>query len=418
MYALLDCNNFYANCERLCQPKYNNVPIVVWSNNDGCVIALSDEAKALGITRGDVRFKILHLIKKHNIVEFSANFTLYGDISRRVMNIIYNYYCPDVEVYSIDECFLDLAQFNNIDLKEYCVKMRAQILKWTEIPTCVGIAPTKALAKLANRVAKKFPQLGGVHIIDTEEKRIKALKWLKVGDIWGVGPEYQKKLYAMGVKTAYDFTLLPTSFVRSLMTVVGWRLQRDLQGISSIGMEFPEKKQSISTTRSFDRDYSLFEDLHERISTFTSESAKKLRAQGSLCRKISVFVQTNAFKNKENYYSKNIMLNLPFPTSSTLELVNFTIQGLKAIYLPDKQYKRAGITLMDFVDENGYQTNMFAYSNPKHKKLMETIDKLNCKHGKNLVRLASQDELTHKMRRLHLSKAYTTSLDELIEINF
>lgn len=416
MYAILDCNNFYANCEWLFQPHYAHHPTIVWSNNDGIVIALSDEAKALGIKRGDPAFKILHLIHKHNINIFSANFALYGDISRRVMSIISTYFCPDVEVYSIDECFMDLSGFN-LDLKEYCTQMRSQILKWTGIPTCVGIAPTKALAKLANRVAKKFPQLGGVHIIDTEEKRIKALKWLKVGDIWGVGKKYEKKLLTLNVNNAYDFTQMSASLVKSMMTIVGWRLQRDLQGIPTIGdVGIEEKKESISTTRSFDRDYTAFDDLHERITTFTSECAKKLRRQESLCRRMILFVESNRFK--EDKYSNSVMLKLPFPTSSTLELVNFAVQGLKHIYLPDKKYKRAGVTLMDFADADGYQTNMFSYSNPKHKKLMETIDQLNKKFDHNAVRLGSQDKLTHKMRRQHLSRAFSTNINELIEITF
>ncbi|WP_436414102.1 Y-family DNA polymerase [Petrimonas sp.] len=415
MYAILDCNNFYANCERVFNPLLIGRPVIVWSNNDGCVIALSDEVKALGIKRGDPAFKIKHLIEKYNIAVFSANFPLYGDMSRRVMNIIHQYFCPDVEVYSIDECFMDLSGFN-VDLKEYCLKMRSQIRRWTGIPTCVGIAPTKALAKLANRVAKKFPQLGGVHIIDSDEKRIKALKWLEIGDIWGVGKEYKKKLLPLGIKSAFDFTQLPESLVRSMMTVVGLRLQKDLQGIPTIGMEIPEKKQSISTTRSFDRDYSAFDDLRERISTFTSLSAAKLRSQQSLCRKMIVFIETNRFKNLEEKYSNSILLKFPFPTSSTLELVNFAIRGLKTIYLPEKNYKRAGITLMDFVDENEYQSNLFYHSDPKHKKLMATIDKLNNKFGKNLVRIATQDKLTEKMRQEHLSKAYSTDINELIEI--
>lgn len=258
----------------------------------------------------------------------------------------------------------------------------------------------------------------GVHLIDTEEKRIKALKWLPIEDVWGVGRRYARKLRAMGVNTAYDFTQLPESVVRAQMTIVGWRLQKDLQGIPTIEMEVEEKKQSISTTRSFDRDYDSFEDLHERISTFTVLSAEKLRAQESMCRRIIVFIETNRFNEKEDFYSKSVLLQLPFPSSSTLELVEMAVAGLKSMYLEHKHYKRAGVILLDFVDANEYQPSLFYNSNPQHKKLMVAIDRLNRKHGKQAVRLASQDAITHKMRRVHLSKAYTTNPNELIEIKF
>jgi len=397
MYALVDCNNFYASCERVFNPSLNGKPIVVLSNNDGCVIARSNEAKALGIKMGAVAFQIQHIIRQHDIQVFSSNFLLYGDMSRRVMNIL-SAYSPNCEVYSIDECFLDLTGFN-INFREYGSSIRNRVRKWTGLPVSVGIAPTKALAKAANRIAKKFSTLDGIHVIDTEEKRIKALKWLPIEDVWGIGRRYARKLQAMGVKTAYDFT------------------QLDLQGVPSIEMEVPEKKQSIATTRSFDRDYSTFDDLHERISTFTMMSAEKLREQESMCRRLVVFIETNRFNEKEDFYSNSILLKLPFPTSSSLELVSFAIHGLKNIYRENKHYKRAGVILMDFVDANEYQPSLFFNSNPKHKNLMEAVDRLNSKYGKTLVRLASQDELAHKMRRRHLSKAYTTNFDELIEIN-
>jgi DNA polymerase V len=414
MYVLADCNNFYASCERVFNPSLNGKPIVVLSNNDGCVIARSNEAKVAGVKMGAPAFQIKELIQRYNIQVFSSNFILYGDMSRRVMSILASY-TPVYEVYSIDECFLDLNGID-ADMREYGLRMRTQVRRWTGIPLSVGVAPTKSLAKVANRIAKKFPELQGVHVIDSEEKRIKALRWLPIEDVWGIGRRYARKLRAMGVNTAYDFTQLPESMVRSLMTVVGWRLQRDLQGIPSIEMELPEKKDSIATTRSFDRDYNTFEDLHERIATFTMMSAEKLRRQQSLCRRMMLFVETNRFNEKEDFYSNSVLLKLPFPTSSSLELTQFAVNGLRKIYKENKHYKRAGVILMDFVDANLYQPSLFFNSNPKHKSLMEAIDKLNNKHGKMIVRLASQDELTHKMRRLHLSKAYTTNVDELIEI--
>lgn len=416
MYALADCNNFYASCERVFNPALNGKPIVVLSNNDGCVIARSNEAKAVGIKMGAPAFQIAQVIRRYDVQLFSSNFVLYGDMSRRVMNILSSY-TPSHEVYSIDECFLDLSGME-VDLAAYGQKMRRQVGRWTGIPLSVGIAPTKALAKMANRIAKKYPELEGVHVIDSEIKRIKALKWTAVEDVWGIGRRYARKLRTMGVSTAYDFTRLPESMVRSLMTIVGHNLQQELQGIPTIGMEIPEKKQSIATTRSFDRDYNSFDDLHERIATFTMLSAEKLREQQSMCRRMMLFIETNRFNDKEEFYANSVVLKLPFPTSSSLELTGFAINGLKQIFRAEKHYKRAGVILLDFVDANEYQPSLFFNSNPKHRKLMETMDTLNHKYGKTLVRLASQDELTHKMRRRHLSQRYTTSFNELIEIHF
>lgn len=414
MYALIDCNNFYASCERLFNPTLNNCPVVVLSNNDGCVIARSNEAKRLGIPMGAPAFEYRYTFERHRVAVFSANFPLYGDISQRVMNILATY-SPNWEVYSIDECFLDLSGIE--PLREYGLEMRARVNRWVGIPISVGIAPTKTLAKAANRIAKKFPNRSeGVHVIDSEELRVKALKWLPVDDVWGIGRRYAKKLHAAAVHTAYDFTQLPESWVLKNMTIVGLRLQKELKGIPAIEMEIPEKRQSIATTRSFDRDYRGFDELRERVSTFTSIAAEKLRAQGSLCRRVVVFIETNRFRDETNFYANRITVKSPFPTSSTLELVHYAVAGLKAIFLENREYKRAGVVLMDFVDANEYQPDLFLNSNPKHKKLMEAIDTLNNKHGKRLVRLANQDASIHKMRQERLSKAYTTDINQLLEV--
>ncbi len=414
MYALIDCNNFYASCERLFNPTLNNRPVVVLSNNDGCVIARSNEAKRLGIPMGAPAFEYRYTFERHRVAVFSANFPLYGDISQRVMNILATY-SPNWEVYSIDECFLDLSGIE--PLREYGLEMRARVNRWVGIPISVGIAPTKTLAKAANRIAKKFPNRSkGVHVIDSEELRVKALKWLPVDDVWGIGRRYAKKLHAAAVHTAYDFTQLPESWVLKNMTIVGLRLQKELKGIPAIEMEIPEKRQSIATTRSFDRDYRGFDELRERVSTFTSIAAEKLRAQGSMCHRVVVFIETNRFRDETNFYANRITVKSLFPTSSTLELVHYAVAGLKAIFLENREYKRAGVVLMDFVDANEYQPDLFLNSNPKHKKLMEAIDTLNNKHGKRLVRLANQDASIHKMRQERLSKAYTTDINQLLEV--
>lgn len=415
MYALIDCNNFYASCERVFNPSLNAMPIVVLSNNDGCVIARSNEAKKLGIPMGAPAFEYESVFRTHGVKVFSANFHLYGDMSRRVMNILSNF-SPATEIYSIDECFLSLHGINK-DHYKYGLEMVGKVMKWTGIPISVGIAPTKALAKVANRVAKKFPEITqSVHVIDSDEKRIKALKWLPVEDVWGIGRQNAKKLYANDVRKAYEFTLLPESWVLKQMTIVGLRLQKDLKGISSIDMEYEEKKKSISTTRTFERDYNTFDEVKERITTFTSLCAQKLRNQNSLCNVLSLFVETNRFKETETYYYKSIQLKLPFSTSSTLELVPFAVMGLKHIFRDHLHYKKAGVTLSHFVNADCYQPSLFYNSNPKHRELMKVMDKINGTYKSNAIRLAGMDEKTFKMRQEHLSPAYTTNINDVLRV--
>ena len=415
MYALVDCNNFYASCERVFNPALNGKPVVVLSNNDGCVIARSNEAKSLGIPMGAPAFEYESVFRRNDVKVFSANFPLYGDMSRRVMSLLSNF-SPQQEIYSIDECFLNLQELQT-DLQQYGLQMKSRVEKGTGIPISIGIAPTKALAKVANRIAKKFPkETGGSYVIDTEEKRIKALKWLKVEDIWGIGRRNAKKLYAIGANRAFDFVRLPESWVLKNMTITGLYLQKDLKGIPSLGMVPVEKKKSIATTRTFETDIRSFEEVRERITTFTSMSAEKLREQQSLCNRMVVFLETNRFKETDTQYYPSILIKLPFPTNSTLELVKFANMGLKQIYKENLYFKRGGVVLMDFVDANAFRPSLFFNSDPRHKKLMETIDGLNRKYHKDAVRLASQDMRKHKMRQEHLSWHYTTDIREILTV--
>lgn len=416
MYSLIDCNNFYASCERVFNPSLNGKPIVVLSNNDGCVIARSNEAKKIGIPMGAPAFQYQSQFRTHDVKVFSANFHLYGDMSRRVMNIL-STYSPVAEIYSIDECFLSLQDMN-INLHQYGVEMVKKVGKWTGIPISVGTATTKSLAKVANRIAKKFPEATKCsYVIDSEQKRIKALKWLPIEDVWGIGRQNAKKLYAKGIKKAIQFTELPESWVLKEMTIVGLRLQRDLKGIATIEMEPEEKKQSISTSRTFERDYDTFEEVKERVVSFTTLSAQKLRNQQSLCSRLSLFVETNRFKETETYYYKSIQLRLPFSTCSTLELVAFAVMGLKHIFRDNLHYKKAGVTLSHFADANCHQPSLFFNSNPKHKELMRVIDKINDAHKSNAIRLAGMEKKSFKMKQEHLSPAYTTNIREIIEVS-
>ncbi|MDD3969478.1 MAG: Y-family DNA polymerase [Proteiniphilum sp.] len=415
MYALVDCNNFYASCERVFNPTLNGKPVVVLSNNDGCVIARSNEAKSLGIPMGAPAFEYESVFRRNDVRVFSANFPLYGDMSRRVMSLLSNF-TPEQEIYSIDECFLNLKGIQT-DLQQYGLQMKSRAEKGTGIPISIGIAPTKALAKVANRIAKKFPkETGGNYVIDTEAKRIKALRWLKVEDIWGVGRRSAKKLYAIGANRALDFVQLPESWVLKQMTITGLHLQKDLKGIPTIEMVPVEKKKSIATTRTFETDLRSFDEVRERITTFTAMGAEKLREQRSLCKRMVVFLETDRFKETETQYYPSILIKLPFPTNSTLELVKFANNGLKQIYKNYFYFKRGGVMLTDFVDAREFQLSLFFNSDPKHKKLMQVIDGLNTKYHKDAIRLASQDPRKHKMRQEHLSKHYTTDINEILTV--
>lgn len=417
MFALVDCNNFYASCERVFRPDLNGKPVVVLSNNDGCVIARSNEAKAMGVPMGAPAYKYEKIFEQHRVNVFSANFALYGDMSTRIMTILSSY-CSEMEIYSIDEAFLNFKGFDFFNLQAYGEEIVRKIYKSTGIPVSIGIAHTKALSKVANRIAKKYPvRTKSVYIIDTEEKRIKALKWLKTEDIWGIGRQHCKRLYAINIKTAYDFTQLPDTYVKKNMSVVGLRLKNDLEGKSSLSLEIIKTKKSIATTRSFEKNYTTFEELKERIVTFSVSCAKKLRKQKSCCSTLMIFIHTNGFRKDLPQYNKNIVIKLPFATNSDIELAKFAVQGLKKIFKEGFSYKKAGVIVMDFLPENEIQPSLFENSNPKHKLLMKTVDKLNTSIGQQKLKLASQDkDRVWKMKQEKLSPHYTTKLSEIITV--
>lgn len=418
MFALIDCNNFYASCERVFRPDLIGKPIVVLSNNDGCVIARSNEAKAVGVPMGAPAFEYEKVFQQHQIQVFSANFALYGDMSNRVMTILSDY-SPEMEIYSIDECFLKLNGFEHFNLQTYGEEMRHKVMKWTGIPISIGIAPTKALSKLANQIAKKYPErTKNCYIIDSEEKRIKALKWLKIEDVWGIGKQHSKRLKLQNVFTAYDFTQLSDDWVRQHLSIVGLRLKCDLQGIPTLDLEEAQPKKSIATTRSFETDYTKFEELAERISTFASSCAEKLRNQKSCCNSLIVFIKTNRHRKDLPQYSQNIVVKLPFSTNSTIELSGFAIQALKRIFKDGYAYKKAGVIVQDFTSEDELQTTLFESRNERHIPLMQTIDELNLQFGQQKIRLASQDiKRVWKMKQQKLSPRYTTNINDIITIN-
>lgn len=416
MYALVDCNNFYASCERVFNPTLRHKPIVVLSNNDGCVVARSNEAKALGIPMGAPAFEYKQLFLQNQVQVFSSNYALYGDMSNRVTKILRKY-TPDLEVYSIDESFLQFKGFENYDLIEYGKLIREDVLKSTLIPTCIGIAPTKALTKVANRIAKKYPQFNGVYAIDTDEKRIKALRWLDIEDVWGIGRQFAKKLKAKGVNKALDFTLLPDEYVRKEFTVVGLRLKKELEGISAIELDDVKTKKNIATTRSFDKTYEDKSYLEERVATFAVTCSEKLRNQNSNCQIVTVFIFTNRFQEGKPQYYQSINVTIPFPTNSSIEIIKYAKIGLDAIYKEGYAYKKAGVIVSGITPESEKQFNLFEDEHPKHRKLMNVMDQMNFKYGVKKLKIGSQAlNKTWKMRQDLLSPNYTTKWNDILTI--
>lgn len=413
MFGLVDCNNFYASCERVFNPSLNGKPIVVLSNNDGCVIARSNEAKVLGIKMGVPAYQIKDLVKQHDVAVFSSNYVLYGDMSGRVMSMLAEL-APEIEVYSIDEAFLNLAGIK--DLQSLGANIVRKVSRGTGIPVSLGIAPTKTLAKMANKFAKKYPAYNRLCIIDTEEKREKALKLFEIGDVWGIGRRQAAKLEKQGVKTAFDFTQLPGSWVRKNMTVVGERTWKELRGISCIDMESaPPVKKQICTSRSFGKMVEDIDTMSEAIATHASACAKKLRQQKSYAMSLMVFIHTNNFREDLPQYWKNTIIKLPVPTSDTLEIVHYALEGLKSIFMPGYQYKKAGVIITEIV--TSAQLGLFdTVDREKREKLMQAIDKVNGEH-RHLVKLAVQGNgRDWKLKQEQLSKRYTTDINEVLTI--
>ncbi|UII77132.1 Y-family DNA polymerase [Flagellimonas sp. HMM57] len=417
MFALVDCNNFYASCERAFQPQYNDVPVAILSNNDGCFISRSDEAKRLGLPMAAPAFKYRKFCDDNGIKVFSSNYPLYGDMSKRVMNIL-STFTPDVEVYSIDEAFLKFEGFEDYDFKEYGKKIQYKVQKSTGIPISIGIAPTKALAKVANKIAKKFrSRTHGVFVIGSDEERIKAIKWTKIETVWGIGHGNLKRLKSKNVKTAYDFIQLSDDWVKKQMAIIGLRLKKDLEGIPTLDLDDDTRdRKAIATTRSFEYTYSDIEDIEERISTFASSCAEKLRSQKSSCNHVWVFLRSNKHKKNELQDRANNMVTLPYATDSSLTISAYAIEAVREIFKPGIKYKKAGVIVSGLVPTDQRQLDLFLSENPKHNRIMQVMDRVNDKYGYKL-KIANQDlERTWKMRQEHLSPKYTTNINDIIKV--
>lgn len=418
MLALVDCNSFYVSCERVFDPSLNGRPVVVLSNNDGCIVSRSNEAKALGIKLGVPAFKIASLLEKYRVAVFSSNYALYGDVSRRVMTTLAGF-APEVEVYSIDEAFLNLAGIQG-NLFSYGQEIRRRVLKDVGMPVCVGVGPTKALAKLANHCAKKRPEHCGVLVLDSQEIIESALRSVSIGNVWGVGGQYRKMLETAGVRTAWDLTQKADAWVQKRMTVVGLRLKKELLGESCLGLEVmaPAKKM-ICTSRSFGEPINDLGSLQEAVANFTAACALKLREQRTCAGQLTVFIQTNSFKPEEPQYAKNAVQRLPVATNNSEELIKCAMAILAAIYREGYRYKKAGVLVGEIVPWDGVQGSLFdGVDRVKEGRLMETVDFLNARFGANTVRIARQGcgASRWKLRQEKLSPAYTTRWSDIIEI--
>jgi DNA polymerase V len=419
VFALVDCNNFYASCERVFNPKMNNRPVVVLSNNDGCVIARSQEAKDLGIKMGAPAFMMEKELERNNVAVFSSNYALYGDISNRVIKVLTDF-SPNVEMYSIDECFLDLANFNYTNLEEYANKIRQTVYQYTGIPVSVGIAKTKTLAKLANRYAKKHKRDIGVHILDTPETVEAALKSTDIGDVWGIGGQYAKYLNRLNINTAFDLTQISEAFIKEKMSIVGLRLVKELKGMPCIPLELvrPAKK-GICTSRSFGKLLTDYEDIATALCNYVARCAEKLRKQKSCANILHVFVETNPFREQDRQYTRTKVITLPVATNDTTVLIKYALMALKAIYRQGYNYKKTGIVVMGIVPQSEVQSALFDSTDyPKHSHVMAAMDKINKLMGKDKVRIAAQGfDRKWKLRQEKLSPCYTTRWNELLTVS-
>lgn len=414
MFALVDCNNFYASCERVFQPSLKGKPIVVLSNNDGIIIARSDEAKKLGIPMGAVEFEWREFFTKHQVKVFSSNYPLYGDMSARVMGILTRF-TPDLEIYSIDEAFMGLEGFDKSKLEAHARKTRSTILQWTGMPVSIGVGPTKTLAKIAARIAKKEPAKEGVYVLDSDEKITEVLKKIEVGDIWGVGHRWAERLKDFGINMAADLRKRDPRWIRSQFSVVLERTARELAGESCIELEdLPERKQ-IMVSRSFRERVTDYERMRGLLAGYVARAAEKLRGQGSLARCISVFLHTSPHSN-DPYYGNSRTVKLSQYTADTSLLIKVTTRTLKQIFREGYRYMKAGVMLVDLIPANRQQLTLFSEQeyDARAQRKMKVMDLINAKFGPQTVRLATESRERWYMHQDHLSHAYTTRWDELM----
>ncbi len=413
--ALIDCNSFYVSCERLFNPKIQNVPVVVLSNNDGCVISRSTEAKKLGIRMGEPYFKVKDLVKKNNVQIFSSNYALYGDLSRRVMKVLKGF-TDKIEIYSIDEAFLDLSHIKDEQVEEYGKQIRERVLKWTGIPTSVGISNTKTLSKVANHIAKK----NKAGVIFLKENIDKILKDFDIADVWGVGRQLSKLYIKNGIDNAYKLKNISNTWVKKSTNVLGAKTVMELRGISCIDLETEERRRkSCCVSRSFGKKVESLDKLKESITTHCLNAAEKIRTDKQTTRAVTIFIRTSPFDKNRKYYSNSITIELPVATNNSIELVKTAINGLVKIYKYGYFYQKAGVILSKLRDVSEKELNLLApILENKSQPLMRAIDFTNAKYGRNAISIAQAGISNDwKMRREHSSRIDTASFDFLPKIN-
>ncbi|MCE6989010.1 Y-family DNA polymerase [Dyadobacter sp. CY323] len=419
VFALIDGNNFYASCERVFNPRLEGKPIVVLSNNDGCIIARSGEAKALGIPMGVPLHKVKSIITANGVKVFSSNYTLYGDMSARMMQTL-GEFSPEMEIYSIDECFLSLSGFDHFNLNDYGQLIKKTVRQNVGIPCGVGIGSTKTLAKIANKIAKKYPEYGGVFFINSPEKRIEVLKTIGVDDVWGVGRKYLAKLNAVGIHTAYDLSTVRKDWAqKNLGGIVGVRLVHELNGLSCLPLELiQEPKKNIAATRAFGKIVTSKDELAEALSVYTARGAAKLRAEGSIAKQISYFIHSNPFSKTYPYFSTGQSITLPVATSNTCKLTSAVLRSLEKTFRPGIRYHKAGIMLSFLRPEDSVQDDLFSCGDSERAKvLMQTLDKLNNRYGRETVVLGSAGFKRDWGTRVdNRSPQYTTSWTDLMPV--
>jgi DNA polymerase V len=412
IYALVDCNNFYVSCERVFNPKLENRPVIILSSNDGCAIARSNEAKEFGVKMAQPLYQVTNIVRKHDIQVLSGNFHLYTDMSNRVMQVLADM-APATQQYSIDECFLDITGMTN-DLDEFGQVVQAKVKQWTGIPVGIGIAATKTLAKVANRIAKTSKKAGGVLNLVGSQWRTQALEMTEVGDVWGIGKQFTKKLNRNGVNTALDLINQPDGWIRKEMGVGGLKTVRELRDEDCIDFEsIPKPKQTTMVSRSFGKTVTELDDLINAVSAFAASAALDIRKANLISSAVSVFIGTNRFSNGPQY-APSRSVELSPATNNTKHIVCAAIHGLKEVYREGFKFKKAGVMLLDLVDADRAPQSLFDHHDPKDDKLIEAFDQINRRQGPGAINFgaAGQPSRWHSTSA-HRSPRYTTDWDAI-----
>ena len=404
--ALIDCNSFYVSCERLFNPKIRKKPVVVLSNNDGCIVSRSNEAKALGIKMGEPYFKAKDIIVKNNVYVFSSNYSLYGDLSRRVMRTLKRFN-SDIEVYSIDEAFIDLSNFPDNEVENVAQEIRSTVLQWTGIPTSIGIAKTKTLSKIANHIAKK--KLSGVTNLIGVEDIDPILEKIEINDVWGVGKQLTKFYHKNGIYNAKQLKNKSNTWIKKSSNVLSSRTSMELRGIPCIDLEtITSRRKSCVVSRSFGQRVEKFQELREAVAKYCLNASEKIRSESLIAKSITVFIRTSLFQSKFGYYSNSKTIDFPIATNNSIEIVKAALTGLETIFKNSYQYQKAGVMLTGLSNSNDGKNLFSSEKDEKINSLMRSIDNTNNRYGRATLSLASAG--VHKkwnMRRQHSSKIDT-----------